>query len=126
MRILVADHHLETLWALKIRLNEEPGVSIIGEASDSETLLRISKTQPIDLILMDGELPGTRIDELITQLHNLAPKPKVIVMDSNPEFGRKYLRAGADAFISKGDEPEWLFETLRRLSTQPNREVNHL
>jgi DNA-binding NarL/FixJ family response regulator len=126
MRILVADHHLETLWALKTRLNEEPGISIIGEASDSETLLRLGRAQLVDLILMDGELPGSRIDLLITQLHNLTPKPKVIVMDSNPEYGRKYLRAGADAFVSKGDEPEWLFETLRRLTTQPTREVNHL
>jgi len=124
MRILVADHHVETLWALKTRLAEEPGMSVVGEASEAETLVELSKEHLVDLILVDGELPGLPIDALIRQLHSLVPKPKVIVMSSNPEFGRKYLKAGADAFVSKGDQPEWLFETLQRWSSQPSSELN--
>jgi len=60
----------------------------------------------------------------IRMLHNLVPRLKVIVMNSNPESGRKYLKAGADAFVSKGDQPECLFETLHRMTTQLNRELN--
>jgi DNA-binding NarL/FixJ family response regulator len=124
MRILVADHHVETLWALKTRLAEEPDMSVVGEATEAETLMMLAKEQPVDLVLIDGELPGLPIDALIKKLHSLVPRPKVIVMGSNPEFGRKYLKAGADAFVSKGDQPEWLFETLHRWSSQPSSEIN--
>jgi len=70
------------------------------------------------------EKQGPPIHSLVRKLHSLVPKPKVIVMSSNPEFGRKYFKAGADAFISKGDQPEWLFVTLQRWSSQPSSELN--
>jgi len=47
-------------------------------------------------------------------------------MSSNPEYGRKYLKAGADAFVSKTDQPEWLFETLRKSAKYPNKEANNV
>jgi DNA-binding NarL/FixJ family response regulator len=125
MHILVADHHKESLWALKTSLEEEPGMSLVGEACEAETLLELAQTQPVDLVLVDGELPGAPIDSLVRQLHGLKPGLKIVVMGSNPEFSRKYLRAGADAFVSKGDQPEWLLETLRRLMVQSNQEKNH-
>jgi DNA-binding NarL/FixJ family response regulator len=126
MRILLADHHSETLWALKTRFGEEPGIELIGETSEAEALLELAKASLVDLILMDGELPGRPVEILIADLHNLVPKPKVVVMSSNPEYGRKYLKAGADAFVSKTDQPEWLFETLRKSAKYPNKEANNV
>jgi hypothetical protein len=38
--------------------------------------------------------------------------PFVIVMSSEFEYSRMLLKAGADAFVSKGDEPEWLVDRL--------------
>jgi DNA-binding NarL/FixJ family response regulator len=126
MRIIVADHHPESLWALTTWLAEEPGIRIAGEASESETLLKLATAHPVDLVLMDGELPGLAIDSLIKQLHDLAPKPNVIVMGSNPEFSKKYLKAGADAIVSKGDQPDWLFETLQHWSSHPESEIDQI
>jgi len=69
-----------------------------------------------DLVLLDGELPGSPIKDLIDELHSLNPAPKIIVMSSDLELGRLYLRDGADAFSSKSDQPDWLLTSLRRLS----------
>ena len=113
MHILLADHHPNALWALKTLLQEEPGLEVVGEAVDGENLINLSEMHHPDLILIDRDLPGSPIEDLIAMLHRTVPKPTVIVMSSNPEHGRLLLKAGADAFVSKGDQPDWLLDILR-------------
>ena len=114
MRIILADHHPQALWALKTTLQEKSKFEVTGEAKDAEHLLGLVVQNPPDLVLVDWELPGKPIEDLITELHGCKTKPAVIVMGSQPEYGRMLLKAGADAFISKGDQPDWLLETLQK------------
>ena len=112
LRILLADHHTHVLRALKTMLLESPEIVAVGEAVDVNGLLSLSEKLLPDLILIDRELPGGPIEDLITALHQLDPKPYVIIMSSEIEHSRMLLKAGADAFVSKGDQPEWLLDTL--------------
>jgi DNA-binding NarL/FixJ family response regulator len=124
MHILLADHHPNALWALKTLLQEEPGLEVVGEAVDGENLINLSKTHHPDLILVDRDFPGSPIEDLIAVLHRIVPKPTVIVMSSNPEHGRLLLMAGADAFVSKGEQPDWLLDILRSYRKRAqNKEV---
>ena len=121
MRIFLADHHPQALLALKMVLQERNTFELIGEASDAESLLAQAVTCSMDLALIDWELPGKSIDEVITLLHASTPKPIVVVMGSQPEYGRMLLQAGADAFVSKGDQPDWLIETLEKFNKQTKK-----
>jgi len=112
MRIILADHHAQSLWALNTVLQEQPEFDIIGVVEDAHSLLILSQKHTADMFLLDRKLPGSSIDDLITILHTLVPRPVVIVMSSESEYSRMMLKAGADAFVSKGDEPSWLMETL--------------
>ena len=124
MHILLADHHANALWALKTLLQEEPGLEVVGEAVDGENLINLSEMHHPDLILIDRDLPGSPIEDLIAMLHRTVPKPTVIVMSSNPEHGRLLLKAGADAFVSKGEQPDWLLDILRSYRKRAqNKEV---
>ena len=124
MHILLADHHPNALWALKTLLQEEPGLEVVGEAVDGENLINLSEMHHPDLILIDRDLPGSPIEDLIAMLHRTVPKPTVIVMSSNPEHGRLLLKAGADAFVSKGEQPDWLLDILRSYRKRAqNKEV---
>ncbi len=114
MRIILADHHRHALWALKTILQEELGFEIVGEAVDTTGLLTLTENACSDLVLADKSLPGIPIEELIPILHALEPRPIVIVMSSRSEDSRRILKAGADAFVSKGDSPDWLLTTLHR------------
>jgi DNA-binding NarL/FixJ family response regulator len=58
------------------------------------------------------------IEELIARLHNLKPRPIVIVMSREAEYTRMLLKDGVDAFVSKGDEPHWLVEKLHQYAKQ--------
>jgi len=114
MRILLADHHAPPLWALKTVLLEEPGFEVVGEAVDGESLLDLTEKHHPDLILTDRSLPGKPLENLIASLHRIIPKLVVIVMSSDPGDGRLALKAGADAFVSKGEQPDWLLDSLRK------------
>jgi DNA-binding NarL/FixJ family response regulator len=118
MRIILADHHVQPIWALKTLLEEQPEFDLIGEVGDSQSLLDLAEKHIPDLVLLDSELPGIQIEDLINRLHALEPRPIVIAMSSDFEKGRKLLNAGADAFVSKGDEPEWLIDILHKFEIQ--------
>ena len=118
MRIILADHHEEPRWALKTLLDEQPEFDLIGAVEDAQSLLELAEKEAPDLVLVDNELPGAYIEDLISKLHALEPKPTVIAMSSDFENSRKQLKAGADAFVSKGDQPDWLIEILRKYENQ--------
>jgi len=112
MRIILADHHEQPRWAFKTLLDEQPEFDLVGAVGDAQSLLELVEKEPPDLVLVDNELPGIYIEDLIARLHALEPKPTVIVMSSDFENSRKLLMAGADAFVSKGDQADWLMEIL--------------
>jgi DNA-binding NarL/FixJ family response regulator len=112
MRVLLADHHPSTLWALRSLVGKQEGFTVVGEATEATSLLTQAEALKPDLVLLDWDLPE-RPAGLIGRLHAIDPRPRVVAMSSRLETGRAALSAGADAFISKGDEPDWLLETLR-------------
>jgi DNA-binding NarL/FixJ family response regulator len=118
MRIILADHHSQVLWVLKTMLQEESELEIVGEAGDTESLSELAKKTAVDLILVDRRLPGCPIKDLISHLQTLKPRPIVIIMSTNIEDSRMILQAGADAFVSKGEQTGWLLEILHQYATR--------
>jgi DNA-binding NarL/FixJ family response regulator len=120
MRVIVADHHAQSLLALKTMLQEQSGFDLIGEAQNADELLQMAASAAVDVVVVDRGLPGSSISDLLANLHSLEKRPFVIVMDSHPEYSRMALSAGADAFISKVNGPEWLLEYLHRYTGRDN------
>ncbi|MFN2226480.1 MAG: response regulator transcription factor [Anaerolineae bacterium] len=112
MRIIVADDQAKVRSALRLALEQEPEVEILGEAVDSTGLLDWVKAVCPDLVLLDWELPGLPPTALLPLLHYYCPGLKMVALSSQPQARRAALAAGADAFVSKGDPPEQLLATL--------------
>lgn len=121
MRIILADHHPQALLTLKKTLQERSEFEVTGEARDADSLLALVAGDPPDLALIDWELPGRSIDDLIAELHACRPRPIVVVMGAKPEYGRMVLKASADAFVTKGDKHDWLLETLQKFEKPPKK-----
>lgn len=120
MRVILADHDKDALWALRTALEEEPGLEVVGAATDARQLLAAAERGKADLILVDRRLPGNGMKVLIAKLHALARTPIVVVLFTEQEDGRLLLREGADAVVSKGDQPAWLLETVRHFASRQN------
>jgi len=116
MRVLLADAHAGVRRALRLLLQEEANLDLVGEAGETRTLLLQARLLQPDLVLLDWELPGQPTVELLPVLHILSSQPKVIALSGRFEAQRAALAAGVDAFVSKGDPPERLLATLRTIS----------
>lgn len=118
MRVLLADEHSKVRWALRTVLEEEPGLSVVGEISRSDNLLTQAIALQPDLILLEWELPGRPIAALLPALHNGAARTRVVVLSRHPEVEGAALAAGADAFMSKAETPDHFLAALRRLLSE--------
>ena len=112
MRVLLADDQSKVRSALRLVLEQQPGVSILGEAVDVTGLLDWVKAACPDVVLLDWELPGLGVARLLPALRELCPGLAVIALSVRPEARRAALDAGVDAFVSKGDPPERLLAAV--------------
>jgi len=111
MDILLADNHKVRL-ALRILLEQAPGLNVVGEASNARDLFaRTSATRP-DLVLLDWTLPGLHDNGALRTLRQICPDLSVIVLSGRPEARKTALAAGANAFVSKVDPPERLLAAI--------------
>jgi DNA-binding NarL/FixJ family response regulator len=112
MRVIIADDQPEVRSALKLLLEEKPGVRVVGEASNSPELLRkVGECSP-ELILLDWELPDNTPADLISILHTRYPGLSIIALSSRPQMRKVALEAGARDFVCKSDPPEHLLTAL--------------
>ena len=112
MRVLLADNQPEVRSALRFLLEQEPGVSVVGEVAEAETLFAQAEAIQADLVLLDWELPGLLAPDLLLTLRSYCPHMKVIALSGRPEARHEALNAGIHDFVSKGDPPEWLLRTM--------------
>ena len=108
MRVLIADEKKKIRFALRLLLEREPELSVVGEAEDVEGLMTQIETCHPDMVLLDWELPNTNRESALYSVRKVYPDVAVIVLSGRPEVQKAALAAGADAFISKGDPPEQL------------------
>jgi len=123
MRILLADDEPRVRFGLKVLLQRQPGLAIVGEAVDALDLLtKIEMTAP-DLALVAWELPGLPAIGSLAALHRRRSQLAVIALSGRPEVGQMALAAGADAFVSKADPPEAMLRTIMRFGVEAARDT---
>jgi DNA-binding NarL/FixJ family response regulator len=119
IRVLLADDQTNVRSALHRLLKHEPGVNVVGEASEAKELVSQVRTVHPDLVLIDWGLPGLSAIGSLPGLRLTNPRLLVIVMSGRPETSQTALAAGANAFVSKIDPPENLLETLHAMDSRP-------
>jgi DNA-binding NarL/FixJ family response regulator len=118
MRILVADDQAKVRSAIRLLLEHDEDIKVLGEAVDATGLLDWVSVACPDLVLLDWELPGRDMGELLDAVRGNCSSVKVVALSGRPEARREAIAAGADGFASKGDPPERLLDTLRSCAGQ--------
>jgi DNA-binding NarL/FixJ family response regulator len=117
IRILLADDQPQVRSALGLLLEHEPGLEVVGEASNGDELMALASAAHPDLVLLDWELPGLDAERLsLLQMHH--PALLLVALSGRPEARQRAQDAGIDAFVSKGDPPEELLDTLHALKVE--------
>jgi DNA-binding NarL/FixJ family response regulator len=112
MRVLIADDQLKVRSALRLLLEQEADFQVVGETADATGLLLAVAEKAPDLVLLDWELPGLPVEQLLRLLQFERPYLKIIAMSSRPEVERQVKEVGVQAFLSKSELPERVLATL--------------
>jgi DNA-binding NarL/FixJ family response regulator len=124
VRVLLADDDLHVRSALRLLLENEPGISIVAECPTGTGLVEQVVCCGADVVLLDWELPRLLTSD-IERLRTAVPNCHVIALSGRPEHRREALRAGVE-FASKGDAPEGLLRLLRNFDvSQSNGHARH-
>jgi DNA-binding NarL/FixJ family response regulator len=121
MRILLADDQPKVRFALRVLLERQPGLKVVGEAVNAKDLLAQAEATHPDLVLLGWELPGLAMAGSLSVLRQVCPDLLVIALSGRPEARRAALGAGADVFVSKTDPPARLLAAVNRFG-QPARQ----
>jgi len=115
MLIFVAESDQNLRLGLQMLLHQEPGLHVSGIAIQADGLLLQVEASQADVLLLDWQLPGVSMVDLLADIRELDSPPKIVVLSVNPEVKETALAAGADAFISKNGPPDELLEVVRSL-----------
>ncbi|MFE3448223.1 response regulator [Nonomuraea sp. NPDC059194] len=115
IRIVIADDQAMVRVGLRMVVDSEEGMEVVGEASDGhEALAVVRRTRP-DIVLMDISMP--RMDGLAAakQIFEEPAPPKVVMLTTFDTDENLYaaLRAGTSGFLLKVSPPEQLVEAIR-------------
>jgi DNA-binding NarL/FixJ family response regulator len=117
IRILLVEDQTLMRQGLKTILNLEPGLRVVGEATDGEAGIRQALDLRPDVILMDVQMPGMSGIEAIAAICAVWPDAKIIILTT---FGRddyvfQGVRAGAMGFLLKDAPADHLVQTIHRV-----------
>ena len=132
--ILLADDDHQVCSAMRLILEQESEIQVVGEVFDGETLLDLlsvsckgtkdnggnttanSIKEPEHFVLLlDWELPGFSPVEEISHLRATFPELIVVALSVQTEARQVALASGVDAFVSKSDPPDQVMAKLRAL-----------
>jgi len=117
MRILIADDHPIVASGCRTVLADEPEIFIL-EAADAESAERIFVSEPVDISVIDINLPTVSGFELARRIlaHDASARIIMFSMNDDPVFVARAIEIGAKGYVSKTGDPQDLVEAIREVA----------
>ncbi|MGK8523202.1 response regulator [Nocardia asteroides] len=117
IRVVVADDHAAIRAGLRMILDAEDDVEVVGEAADGDVAVAQAKALRPDVVLMDVRMPG--VDGITaTERITAGGLAKVLVLTTFDldEYVFGTLRAGASGFVLKSTTGQALVDAVRAVA----------
>jgi DNA-binding NarL/FixJ family response regulator len=118
LRILLADDHAVLRQGLKLLIDSQSDMCVVGEASDGKSVLEQAKALKPDLVVMDISMPG--MSGLVATRTLKGERSDIAVLaltrHDDDTFLEELLRAGASGYVLKQSAPTHLLQALRAVA----------
>lgn len=115
IRVVLADDHVMLRSGLKLLLNGQMGIKVVGEASDgAEAISKTAELKP-DVLLLDITMPNMGGIDALRIIKEKTPSVSIIIltMHENEAYLLEALRAGASGYVLKKAADNELISAIR-------------
>jgi DNA-binding NarL/FixJ family response regulator len=118
LRILIADDHRLVIDGLLLMMQEATDMRCVGEAANGREALEILAKEPVDVLLLDLNMPEMDGLECCKMVKEQYPNTKVLVLSMMRELSlvKAMLKQGASGFLLKNAGKDEVLDGIRKVA----------
>jgi DNA-binding NarL/FixJ family response regulator len=115
LRVLIVDDHKLFADALKLMLDRQPGIEVVGIAANGEEAVDLAVMHDAQLVLMDIGLPTIDGFEAARRVLTLKKAARILAVTgrTEDELGEQVSSAGMIGYLSKDKIHETVMDSIR-------------
>ncbi|MDX9824950.1 MAG: response regulator [Sphaerochaeta sp.] len=115
MKLLLVDDDALVLESLEILLSEDPSIVIAGKAEQGAQALSFLQNHPVDMVLLDIQMPVMDGIETLQRIRAEFPRVKILMLTTFADYRtlHRCLESGASGFLLKSDSTEKQILTIK-------------
>jgi DNA-binding NarL/FixJ family response regulator len=115
LRILLADDHAIVRQGLKLLIDNQSDMEVVGEAADGHHALEQAKASKPNVIVIDISMPGMNGLVATRTLKQLQPDAAIVALTRHDDdrYLEELLRAGASGYVLKQSDPSEFLRAIR-------------
>jgi len=121
-RILIADDHPFIRNGIKGELTRHDEFEVVAEAETTNQVMEYIGKLPVDVVLLDINMPGVKSIEVVRTIRKNYPQVKTVILTVHSDKGMvlSMLKAGADGYALKDENPNNILEAVRSVMNGKN------
>lgn len=118
LSILLAENYELVRKGVKMLINEEPDLEVIGEADNGDSVVELAQELAPDIIVMGISMPQTNGLYATKKLKEISPDLKILILSRHRDSGRihQLIQAGVNGYVLKQSSPSELISAIRAIS----------
>jgi len=118
-RILLAEDHNTVREGIKMLVNAQPDMEVIGEASDGRAAIEQTRALNPDLLVMDISMPELNGLKATERLRKEFPDLKILTLTRHTDDGylQQLIKAGVNGYVLKQSAPTELISAIRTVTS---------
>lgn len=119
LRVLIAEDHQIVREGVKLLVNSQPDMEVVGEAGDGELVLSEAARLSPDIVVMDISMPNVNGLLATKRLRHLYPDLKILTLTRHTDDGylQQLIGAGANGYVLKQSAPTELINAIRTVAS---------
>jgi DNA-binding NarL/FixJ family response regulator len=115
IRVLIVDDHALFREGLRLLLEKEPDIRVVGEAADGAQAVEQTEAHKPDVVLLDVLMPEVSGLDVLPRIRDKSPDTKVLIVTGflEPNFIAAALSGGVRGYVLKTVPPATLVKAIR-------------
>lgn len=118
LRIMLAEDHLTVREGIKLLINSQPDMEVIGEVGDGASAVKEAQKLLPDIVVMDVSMPEVNGLKATRKLKQIAPGIKILTLTRHTDdaYLQQLIESGASGYVLKQSAPTELIRAIRTVA----------